>query len=119
MGRDVDEMVHEIGALRPASPFANGKLNLAALGKLPPGTVSYQFVSTSNGNDICSRSVEMTSYGPDQKLRIATGSSDDCTSTNHPIAPTGLDGPAGPAVSTLTNAGVTVPGERPRAAETI
>ena len=119
MDRDMDEMVHEIGALQPALPSADGKFNLAALSKLLPGTVSYQFVSTSNGNDISSRSVEMTSYGPDQKPKIVSRSSGDCTSANRPPTPTRLDGPAGPAVPTLTKTGVTAVTERPRATNTI
>jgi hypothetical protein len=119
MDRDMDAMVHEIGALQPPLMPDAGKLDLAAFSKLPPGTVSYRFVSTSNGNDMCNRSVEVTSYGPDQKPKVVSSSSGDCTSTNRAPTPTRLDSPAGPAVPALSKAGVTTVAERPRAANTI
>lgn len=119
MDRDMDAMVHEIGALQPPLRPDPGKLDLAALGRLPPGTVSYRFVSTSNGSDTCSRSVEVMSYGPDQKPRVVSSSSGDCTSTNRAPTPTRLDSPAGPAVPALTRTGETAVAERQRMANTI
>ncbi len=119
MDGDMEAMVHEIGALQPSLMPDAGKLDLAALSKLPPGTVSYRFVSTSSGNDMCSRSVEVTSYGPDQKPRVVSSSSGDCTSTNRAPTPTRLDSPAGPAAPALTRTGETALAERPRMANTI
>jgi len=119
MDHDMEAMLHEIGALEPLLTPDAGKLDLAALGRLPPGTVSYRFVSTSNGSDTCSRSVEVTSYGPEQKPRVVSSSSGDCTSPNRAPTPTRLDSPTGPAVPALTKTGVTAVAERPRAANTI
>ncbi|NIJ35277.1 hypothetical protein [Sphingomonas oligoaromativorans] len=111
MDRNMDAMVHEIGALQPMLPSANGKIDLAALGKLPPGTVHYQFVSTSDGSGTCSLSVEATSYGPEQKPKIVSNSVGDCASTNRRPVPTRLDDPAGPAVPVVTKTGMTATAE--------
>ncbi|MBA2934482.1 hypothetical protein HZF05_10270 [Sphingomonas sp. CGMCC 1.13654] len=119
MDRDMDTMVHEIGALQPLLTPDAGKLDLAALSKLPPGTVSYRLVSTGNGNEMCSRSVEVTSYGPDQKPKVVSSSSGDCAPTNRVPTPTRLDSPTGPAVPATTRAGETDMAERSRAANTI
>jgi hypothetical protein len=119
MDRDMNAMVHEIGALQPPLMPDAGKLDLAALSKLPPGTVSYRFVWTSNGNDMCGRSVEVTSYGPDEKPMVVSSSSGDCTSTKRAPTPTRLDSPTGPAVPALRRAGETDVAKRSRAANTI
>jgi len=112
MDRDMDAMVHEIVAFQPMLPSADGKIDLAALGKLPPGTVRYQLVSTSDGSGTCSRSVEVTSYGPDHKPRIVSNSVGNCASTNRVPSPTRLDDPARPAVPGLTRTGMTATAER-------
>jgi hypothetical protein len=119
MDRDMEAMVHEIGALQPPLTPDAGKLDLAALGRLPPGTVSYRFVSNSNGNDTCSRSFEVTSYGLDRKPRVVSSSSGDCASTDRTPTPTRLDSPTGPAVPALTKPGEADVAEGPRAAHTI
>lgn len=107
MDRDMGAMVHEIGAFQPMLPSRDGNFDLAALGKLPPGTIRYHFVSTSDGSNTCRRSVAVTSYGPDQKPKVVLASSGDCTSTNRASTPTRLDGPAGPAIPALTKTGMT------------
>jgi len=111
MSRDMDAMVHEIGAFEPMPPSADGRIDLAALVKLPAGSVHYQFVS-SDGSDTCSRSVEVTSYGPDHKPKIVSNSSGNCASTNRTLSPPRLDDPAGPAVPGLTKTGMTATAER-------
>jgi len=112
MDRDMGAMIHEIGAFQPMLLSGDGEFDLAALGKLPPGTVRYQFVSTSDGSNTCNRSVEVTSYGTDQKPKVVSSSSGDCTPTNRVPKPTRLDGPAGPAVPELTKTGRTATAER-------
>lgn len=97
MNRDMDTMIHEISA-GPVPPSRDGMIGFAALSKISPGTVHYQFVSSSDGSTTCSRSVEVTSFGPDQKTRVVSNSSGDCTPTNRAPTPVRLDGPAGPAV---------------------
>jgi hypothetical protein len=119
MDRDMDTMVHEIGALQPLLTPDAGKLDLAALSKLPPGTVSYRLVSTGNGNEMCSRRVDVTSYGPDQKPKVVSSSSGDCAPTNRVPTPTRLDSPTGPAVPATTRAGETDMAERSLAANII
>lgn len=111
MDRDMNAIIHEIGAFQPMLPSTDGKLDLAALGKLPPGTVHYQFVSTSDGSSACSRSVEVTSYGPDQKPKVVSNSSGNCAPTNWVPTPTRLDDPVEPAVPALTKTGMTAMAE--------
>ena len=110
--RDVDAMVHEIGVFEPMPPSADGEIDLAALAKLPPGTLHDQFVSTSDGRATCSRTVEVTSYGPGHKPKIVSNSAGNCASTNRVPSPTHLDDPAGPAVTGLTRTDMTATAER-------
>jgi len=78
MNRDMDTMIHEISA-GPVPPSRDGMIDFAALSKMSPGTVHYQFVSSSDGSTTCSRSVEVTYLGSDQKTRVVSNSSGDCT----------------------------------------
>ena len=59
----------------------------AALAKLPAGTVQYSFVSSSSGNGNCSRSVQLTSFGPDQPPKVVSQSSGDCAGVGTPSRP--------------------------------
>jgi hypothetical protein len=62
-----------------AQPFAAGaRPEFVASGDLPPGTVSYSFVSTSDGDRVCTRSWRMTSTGPNQQPKVVSTSSGDC-----------------------------------------
>jgi hypothetical protein len=54
------------------------KIDLTALRSLRPGTVSYSFVSTTNGGSTCSRSVQVTSLGSGQQPKVVSNSSGDC-----------------------------------------
>jgi hypothetical protein len=56
----------------------DGKIDLTALRSLPPGTVSYSFVSTTNGGSTCSRSVQVNSLGSGQPPKVVSNSSGDC-----------------------------------------
>lgn len=78
MDHAMDAMIRQAATL-PAQPFvSDGKLDMAAFGKMPAGTVHYSFVSTSTGNGTCSRSVEMSSYGAGQQPKVVQTSSGDC-----------------------------------------
>jgi hypothetical protein len=61
----------------PLRPGGAG-LNLAALGALPPGTVSYSFVSTSDGSHVCSRSWQVSAPAAGQAPKVVEASSGDC-----------------------------------------
>jgi len=78
MERQTAAMVHEVGALQAMPSLGDGKADLAALSKLPPGTMHYQFVSISDGRRTCDRRIDVTAYGPDQKPKIVSTSSGDC-----------------------------------------
>jgi hypothetical protein len=109
--RDMDAMIDEIGAFQPTLPSSDGKIDLAALGKLAPCSVQYQFASTSNGSSTCRRSVEVTSHGPDEKPQVVSNSSGDCASAKGARAPTRLDDPIERAVPGLTKTGTTAAAE--------
>jgi hypothetical protein len=51
-----------------------------AAGALPPGAVSYSYVSESNGS--CVRSVEMSRSAPDAAPKVVRHVSGDCTGTD-------------------------------------
>jgi hypothetical protein len=53
--------------------------NLAAAGKMPAGTVSYSFVSTSDSRGTCSRSMRVTSLGQGKAPKVESHVTGDCT----------------------------------------
>ncbi len=91
MDRQADVMMRQASALPVEHNPGNGQVDLAALGKLPPGTVSYSFTSTGTGTGTCNRSVQVTSSGPGQQPKVVSASYGDCGDS--PAAPvaTGRD----------------------------
>ena len=69
-------------------------------GALPAGTVSYSFVSTSSGNGVCSRSVQVTSLGEGKQPKVVSQTSGDCGPAAK-SAPTPTADAANPAVPTV------------------
>jgi hypothetical protein len=96
--------IHRAAQFRAVPVLAPGKLDTVALDRLPPGTVHYEFVSTTDGNGGCTRSIEMTSYGRGQKPRIVSASSGNCKSLDETPAPVRLDTPVHPSLPGITNA---------------
>ena len=90
MDRQSDAMLRQ-AALLGAQPATGGaQLDPAVLANLPAGTVSYSFISTSNGQATCSQSWQITSYGAGQKPKLVSQTSGNCGS--------GAPGKAAPAV---------------------
>lgn len=113
MDRQTMAMIHEAAAL-PAMPSpGEGKLELAAFRTLPPGTIHYQLVSTSNGGRTCSRSIEMTAFGPGQKPKIVSSSSGDCKPANP--TPARVDSPPRMSAPGLTKTRMTATADHSRA----
>jgi len=90
-------MLRQASALAAQPIGPDGKIDQAALAKLPAGTVQYSFVSTSSGNGTCSRSVQMTSFGPNQQPKVVSQSSGDCAGVGTPVTP--VSGHAAPAAN--------------------
>lgn len=78
MDRQSDLMMRRVRALPLPAMADGGKIDLAALLSLPARTVSYSFVSTTNGRSTCSRSVQVTSLGSGQPPKVVSNSSGDC-----------------------------------------
>ena len=82
MDRQAAAMMRQPQTLAPVDSDGDGKPDLAAFGTLPAGTVSYRFVSTSDGNRFCSRSWQWTSQGSGQQPKLVTASAGDCDTAN-------------------------------------
>ena len=76
MDRQAAAMMRQARTLAPVD--GDGKPDLAAFKTLPAGTVSYRFVSTSDGNRFCSRSWQWTSQASGQQPKLVTTSAGDC-----------------------------------------
>ena len=94
MDRQAAAMMRQVRALRSQPLDSSAKPDLAAFGTMPAGTVSYRFVSTSDGDRFCSQSWEWTSQGAGQQPRLVSASSGDCDAGS----------PAKPAGSAVTPA---------------
>jgi len=99
MDRQAAAMMQQVRAMQAATPaFADGKVNMAAFKDMPAGTVSYSFVSSSTGNGTCSRSVQVTSYGPDEQPKVVSSNSGDCSAmAQQPLLTSGKVTAPGPA----------------------
>jgi hypothetical protein len=102
LDRQAAVMMRQAQALREAQAGGPG-LDLATFGSLPAGTISYRFVSTSDGNRVCTQSWRLTSQGAGQQPKLVSASSGDCGSpaagANKAVKPakpaaTGQDDPA-------------------------
>lgn len=78
MDRQSDLVMRQVRVLPLPAIADDGKIDLTALRGLPPGTVSYSFVSTTNGGRTCSRSVQVTSVGSGRQAKVISNSSGDC-----------------------------------------
>jgi len=100
MDRQMEAMMRQASTMAALPVSADGKIDTAAFGKMPAGTVHYSFVSTSSGNGTCSRSVQVTAFGPKQQPKVVSQSSGDCSPMG--VQPT-------PAAGTTAAAGKTIP----------
>ena len=85
MDREAAQMLREAAAVSAAPGGA--PIDVAALANLPAGSREYSFISTMNGNGVCSRSVEITAEGNGAPPRVVTHSSGNCTAAAMPGAP--------------------------------
>jgi hypothetical protein len=93
LDRILAEMDHEAAAMfRRAAALSRAAQSGQALprtvGTLPPGGQSYTFVSETNGNGVCSQSVEITSAGngPPKVVRHSSGNCGPATAGATPGA---------------------------------
>ncbi|GAA0296792.1 hypothetical protein GCM10009087_03220 [Sphingomonas oligophenolica] len=100
MDRQMDAMMRQASTMAALPVSPDGRIDTAAFGKMPAGTVQYSFVSTSSGKGMCSRSVQVTSFGPNQQPKMVSQSSGDCSAMG--VQPT-------PASGTPAAAGKTIP----------
>lgn len=108
MDRQVAAMMQQARTLQTMPDDGSVRPDLAALRDAPPGTISYRFVSVRNGNQMCSRSWQLTSQGSGQQPKLVSASSGDCDS-----AAAGAEAPAkattvSSAASKATGAGPTI-----------
>jgi hypothetical protein len=87
MDRQFATLFHQIDlAAAPSAAGGVPGLNLAAASSLPAGTMSYSFVSTSDGSGTCSRTTRVTSLGTGQAPKVESQVSGDCASAAAPAA---------------------------------
>jgi hypothetical protein len=73
MERRTDAMLGRTAAMARGAPQKRGIASMP----LPPGTVRYSFVSTSNGGKTCARSVRVTAAG-DNRTKVVSQTFGDC-----------------------------------------
>ena len=94
MDRQADTMMHQAAMMASQPAAADGKIDYAAFGKLPAGTVHYSFVSTSSGKGgTCTRSMQITSQGPKLQPKMISQTSGDCGAAPAHAVPA-VQGPA-------------------------
>ena len=87
MDRQMDAMLRQASTMAAQPVGPDGKIDQATFAKLPAGTVHYSFVSSSSGNGTCSRSVQVTSFGPNQQPKVVSQSSGNCAGIGAPVTP--------------------------------
>jgi hypothetical protein len=75
MDRQADQMLRDAAALAD-NPT---QLSPTAISALPAGSREYSLVSTMTGNDVCSRSVEITSEDNGAAPHVVTNTSGNCS----------------------------------------
>jgi len=79
MDADMETMIRQADAMMamPAMVPAFNGVSEADLKALPPGSQSYSVISTMNGNNVCTRSVQITESGQG-KSQVVRRSSGNC-----------------------------------------
>lgn len=72
-------MMRDVQANPVASREAGSQVDPPSIGALPAGTMTYQSVSTSDGTHSCTQTRQVTSQGPNQKPKIISSSTGDCS----------------------------------------
>ena len=80
MDRQADRMFREAAAVEAGS----AQPNLTAIGTMPTGSREYSFVSESNGGNVCSRSMVVTSNGNGAAPHVVTHTSGNCSAVATP-----------------------------------
>lgn len=86
MDRRMDLMMRRAARLTANASNGQQRVRFVSGEALPPGTVSYSFVSTTSGGKTCSRSVRVVAADPDQPARVERASSGDCAVDRAPAA---------------------------------
>lgn len=68
----------QAAALASQRRAAGGPVRLVRAQGGPPGAVHYSFVSMSNGANLCSRTVQITSLGPNHPPKVVSQISGNC-----------------------------------------
>lgn len=110
MDRQTDAMLQLAAAMATQPATVDGKIDAAAFAKTPAGTVHYSFVSTSTSDGTCSRSIQVTSFGPGQQPKTVSQSAGNCADGGKIVPAAKTPAPAAPQV---TPARLDVPGARP------
>jgi hypothetical protein len=110
MDRQTDAMLRQAAMMAAQPATADGKIDTAAFAGSPAGTVHYSFVSTSTSDGTCSRSIQVTSYGPGQQPKTVSQSSGNCADGGK-VVPAAT--PSTAAVPQVTPAKLDVPAARP------
>jgi hypothetical protein len=80
MDRQADRMFQEAAALESGA----AQPNLTAIGDMPAGAREYSFVSTMSGDNVCSRSMVITSQGNGAAPHVVTHTSGNCSAIGAP-----------------------------------
>ncbi|HEY6578297.1 MAG TPA: hypothetical protein VIY09_03165 [Rhizomicrobium sp.] len=78
MDRQMSAMLRNANALAAESLSNPQALTEIEAGALPAGSEHYSIVSTSGGNVLCARSVEIASRGPGQKPKVVSKTYGNC-----------------------------------------
>ena len=102
MDRQAAAMILRAAPLQALPGSVQRKGDTVALGKLPAGTMHYELMSATGESPTCTRSVEMTSYGLDEKPSIVSTTSGDCRQLDRAPAPARLEEPFKPSIPGVT-----------------
>lgn len=80
MDRQADQMFREAAVLRSGA----AQPNLTAASDMPAGSSEYSFVSETNGSNVCSRSMVITSNGNGAAPHVVTHTSGNCAAAAAP-----------------------------------
>lgn len=103
MDAQIGLMLRQASSLATAQPTATARISQAALGALPPGTVSYSMTSYASGNGAsCSQSVQVTSLGAGQPPKVVRQNAGDCSALASRAAVPAVAAPASTPAPILT-----------------
>ncbi len=93
LDHEADDVVRHVIVLEPQATSTQGQVGTTSLATLPPGIVSYRYISTGDGKSACTYAWQIISQGERRSPGIMSAGEGDCARSGRQEPAHGTDAP--------------------------